>query len=84
MSTQENLMESIIELVNRHFAMTITLGEENIPVVTSASLKTDESAVQFLNEMIQTVDQNLGAQGKLNYYMDNELDFDTPEEFHRY
>ncbi|WP_134700459.1 hypothetical protein [Ammoniphilus sp. YIM 78166] len=84
MSTKENLMETIVELVNKHFNMTITLGEDNIPNVTKASLKTEGSATEFLNEMIQAVDQTLGIDGKLNYYFDNELDFDTPEEFHRY
>ncbi len=84
MSTKENLMETIVELVNKHFNMTITLGDDNVPYVTNASLKTGDSAAVFLNEMIQAVDQTLDIDGKLNYYFDNELDFDTPEEFHRY
>ena len=84
MLTNQNVIKSVIELLNRHFDMTITLGEENVPYVTSAKLKTEGSAADFLNELIQTVDQEKELEGQINYYFDNELDYDTPEEFHRH
>lgn len=84
MFSNQHVIKSVIELLNQHFEMTITLGEENVPFVTSARLKTEGAAANFLNELIQTIDQGEGLEGQINYYFDNELDYDTPEEFHRH
>lgn len=84
MFANQDVIKSVIELLNKHFDMTITLGDENVPYVTSAKLKTGGSASDFLNELIQTIDGEEGLEGQINYYFDNELDYDTPEEFHRH
>jgi len=83
MSTQENLIESIVELLNNNFDLQVELGEENLPVVVQADQKNSGSITDFVNQFIRLV-ENTNTEGKLNYYFDNELDFDTPEEFHRY
>ncbi|GIM46369.1 hypothetical protein DNHGIG_19180 [Collibacillus ludicampi] len=81
--TKENLIESIVELINEHFDMQIVLGENDLPIVESAREKTNSSLTNFLNDFINRVDSS-DLKGTLNYYFGNELDFDTPEEFHRY
>ncbi|WP_139489583.1 hypothetical protein [Brevibacillus dissolubilis] len=83
MSTRENLIESIVSLINSHFDLNVELGEENLPVVTQATPKQDQPLTQFVNQFIQLV-ENSDCDGKMNYYFGNELDFDSNEEFHRW
>lgn len=82
-STQENMIESIIELLNQHFELHIEQGENNIPTVIHSKERSSGSITQFSNDLIHLIEGS-GAEGKINYYFDNELDFDTPEEYHRY
>lgn len=83
MKTQENMLESLVELMNKHFDMKVMMGERNLPYVQQARERTDGSVTQFINDFIQLT-EGLPLEGKMNYYVDNELDYDTPEEFHRY
>lgn len=63
--------------------MSIQLNEKQIPYVTEAYPKEQDSTLQFLNEFINIIEQD-ETDGMINYYVDNELDFDTPEEYHRH
>jgi hypothetical protein len=83
MGKDDQMIEALIGLVNRHFQMQVELGEENVPVVTRAEQKTAHSITQFLNGVIQLV-ENADAEGTLNYYFDDELDYETSEEHYRY
>lgn len=83
MSTNENIVETLIGLLNHHFEMFVELGEDNVPYVTYAYGKTANSTVRFINDLIGLLEDS-DLNGKINYYYGNELDFDTPEEFHRY
>ena len=83
MSTQENFIESLIELINQHFHLQVVLDEENVPVVTEAREKQSNSLTQFFNGCIQLV-ENADTTGIMNVYFEHELDYDTPEEMHRY
>lgn len=82
MAKDENLIESIVSLVNQHFSMDITVDQENFPHIQSAKLK-DDDAANFINDMLKTIEKRKTT-GALMYYYDNEIDFDTPEEYHRY
>lgn len=82
-STKENMIESIIDLINQHFELKIELGEQDIPYVRNSKEKSNGSVTQFCNDLIRLI-ENSETEGKINYYFENELDFDTPEEYHRY
>lgn len=75
------VLEEIVGALNRNFDMDIEVGEESFPQIQKATMK--GSTEDFLNEILQIIEQS-GSEGKLNYYFDNEIDFDTPEEYHRY
>ncbi len=77
------MLESLVELINKHFDMKVMMDERNLPYVQKARERTDGSVTQFINDFIQLT-EGLPLEGKMNYYVDNELDYDTPEEFHRY
>jgi|GEM_PF-2066239 len=83
MSTQENIMESLVELMNKHFDMKVSLDEQNVPYIQNAKERETGSVTNFINDFIKLTEGN-PVGGKVNYYKDGELDFDTPEEFHRH
>jgi hypothetical protein len=83
MMLEEHFVETLVSLVNRHFCMEVTLGDENLPTVTHAEPKQGESLTRFLNDLIRLI-ESAEWEGKINYYFGHELDYDTPEEFHRY
>jgi len=82
MSKDERLIESMVSLINQHFNMDITLDHKNCPHIQSAKLK-DTDATGFINEMIKAIEET-ETTGKLMYYFDNEIDYDTPEKYYRY
>jgi len=82
MPMDERLIESIVSLINQHFNMDITLDQKNCPHIQSAKLK-DTDATGFINEMIKAIEET-ETTGKLMYYFDNEIDYDTPEKYYRY
>jgi len=75
--------EQLVDLINRHFRLQVATDEENLPVVLHAEAKDEDSLTRFVNDLIQMIEQS-DVDGRLNFYTDDELDFDTPEEFHRY
>lgn len=78
---QDQMIEELIATINKHFDMDIEMNDDNMPVIKKASAK--ESLESFLNEVLKVI-EDTNTDGKLNYYFDNDLDFDTPEEYHRY
>lgn len=83
MANQENIIEAIINQLNEHFNMEIEAGEEGFPYIISANIKDTSSIEDFLNNLLAVIESS-DTKGKLMYYFDNELDFDTPEEYHRH
>lgn len=82
MSNDRKMIESLIDLLNQSFEMEINL-EENTPKVQNAWLKEEQSLEGFLNGFIQLIEKE-DTGGALTYYFGDELDFDTPEEYHRH
>jgi hypothetical protein len=82
-STKENMIESIIDLLNQHFEFQIEHGEHDIPYVRNSKERSSGSITEFSNDLIRLIEKS-ETDGKINYYFDNELDFDTPEEYHRH
>ena len=80
---QTDVIEPIIGLLNKHFQMDIELGHKNLPQISHAGIKEQNSLTDFINELIHVI-EDLETDGKINYYFGDELNYDTPEEFHRY
>jgi predicted DNA-binding ArsR family transcriptional regulator len=83
MFNQTEVIEPIIGLLNKHFQMDIELGQENLPRILQAENRSDGSLTEFINELIRVIEDS-ETDGRINYYFGDELNYDTPEEFHRY
>lgn len=79
--TDDALIEELVTAINKHFDLNVELAEGNLPKIKKATIK--GSLEGFLNEVVHII-ESTDTDGKLNYYVDHALDFDTPEEYHRY
>ncbi|MDW7673933.1 MAG: hypothetical protein SCK28_05265 [Bacillota bacterium] len=83
MNDVEEVIKRLVALVNRNFDMDVVLDQANAPYIQSVKVKRDSSLEDFLNELIGVI-EGTNTNGALMYYFGDELDFDTPEEYHRH